>query len=289
MKKIIASLVLVLLLCSGCTEQNNSGESSFQIYYFSVGHGDAALVMCDGHNMMIDCGSSNTSGDNDLYLLDNYLQELGIEEFDYIVCSHPDKDHYSKFKDLLEGRKVNKKVLCSTTSDVVNKSEFNAFENSFKTLFKKITVPKVNDKYELGSATIDILAVNTKKYSSNSNDSSIVLMITYGNNKFLFTGDAGRTTENEMLNNNKNVKCDVLKVAHHGSYTASSDKFLNAANPEYAIFSVCSDDIIDSGILDTLEGLGTKSFRTDEKGTIICTSNGKKITLTNHNGAVLAE
>lgn len=286
MKKIFASLILILLLCSGCSDRSNGDESSFQIYYFSVGHGDAALVMCDGHNMMIDCGSrkGNSEGIQSMY---RTLEELNIEKFDYIFVSHPDDDHYSLFKEVLKNRSVSK-VFCSTKSDVVNNSEFNAFENSFKTIFKQIKVPDVGDEYMLGSAKIEVLAVNTTNYSKSSNDSSIVLMITYGNNKFLFTGDAENKTENELKN--KDIKCDVLKVAHHGSKTSSGEQFLLKANPKYAIFSVSSDDVIDGDILDTLETMNPKTqvLRTD-KGTIICTSDGNKIKFTNHQGEQLTD
>ena len=289
MKKVIVNLLLVLLLlCCGCSTTQNVKESSFKIYFFSVGHGDAALVMCDGHNMMIDCGSTNYSeGIQSMYM---ELDKLGIDKFDYIFVTHPDKDHYSLFEKVLETRNV-KKVYCSTKSNVVNKSDFNNFENSFSNIFKKIKVPKVGDRFYLGEASIDVLSVNARKYNVNSNDSSIVLMITYRNKKFLFTGDAGRRTEEEILKNKYNVKCDVLKIAHHGSGTSSGNSFLNAAHPEYAVFSVSSDDIIDGRILDTLEESNpkTKIFRTDENGMIICTCDGNRIVFTDHFGKILSE
>jgi competence protein ComEC len=293
MKKIFVSILLSLLLCCGCSnstyEQSStyelsstSEQSNFKVYFFNVGHGDSALVMCDGYNAIIDCGSNGAA--DSLYLLNFkyfFENEINIESFDYVFCTHPDKDHYSMFADIISDKKVGK-VYCSAKSSDVNKEKFNEFENSFKTIFKSIKVPSIGDKFSLGTATIEVLSVNSVPYSENSNDSSIVLMITYGDNKFLFTGDAQYTTEQMIIDSGIDIKCDILKIAHHGSSTSTSKKFLETAKPKYAIFSVSDSDNIDANIIKNLEKIGAKYWRTDEEGTIICESDGKKIKITRH-------
>lgn len=112
------------------------------------------------------------------------------------------------------------------------------------------------------------------------NASSIVLRLDFMDNSFLFTGDATSENEKEMLS--KNVQVDVLKVGHHGSKGSTSDKFLNKVNPKFAVISVAEKN--DYGhphqkVLEKLEKMDIKVYRTDVNGTIIMESNGKNISV----------
>ncbi len=104
----------------------------------------------------------------------------------------------------------------------------------------------------------------------------------YGNNSFLFTGDAEDVSEEEMLDKGYNVKADLLKVGHHGSNSSTTPSFLKAVSPKYAVISVGKGN--DYGhptqaTLDKLNNAGIQIYRTDELGTIIATSDGNNITL----------
>src|SRR5690606_17813802 len=115
------------------------------------------------------------------------------------------------------------------------------------------------------------------KYSS-LNDYSIVVKLTHGENSFLFTGDAEVFSEKEIMENNfELLDSDVLKVGHHGSTTSTSEEFLNAVSPKYAVISLGEDN--DYGhphreIIELLEGNEIEILRTDELGTIVATSDG---------------
>ena len=113
-----------------------------------------------------------------------------------------------------------------------------------------------------------------------TNDSSIVLRIDYGETSFLFTGDAEDWAEYMMIDSGANLKADVLKVSHHGSYTASTEEFLQAVQPEYTVISCGKDNEYGyphQVILDRLEGLHCTILRTDELRTIILQSDGNSI------------
>lgn len=287
MKKILISL-LTLMLLTGC--QSKTVSSPFEINFYSVGNADAALVECDGRYMMIDCGSGDVEvkDDSNIYKIDRYLQEKDITHFDYIVCTHPDNDHYKGFLDILKGDGQTRKYdtfYCSTKASIKTTQEFNSFcksikEYSSKKVFKGIKVPDVGDTFKLGDANVEVLAVNSNGEGI-GNDASIVLMITYGANKFLFTGDAEVKTEKEL--NSKKIKCDVLKVAHHGGSKSTYDDFLDKANPSYAILSVGNNNQYDHPsilVIDRLEKhIDRNKILRTSSGKITCTSDGINITI----------
>ena len=194
-------------------------NSSFSIQFIDVGQADAALIQCDNHYMMIDGGNSEDS--NIIYTI---LERNNINNLDIIVNSHAHEDHVGGLSGALTY------ASCDTILSPTDNFDSKAFEN-FKELADKnngIIIPNINDEYSLGSAKIKILSLNIGE----GNDSSIVLKITYGNTSFLFTGDAEIPGEQYLLNNNADIKANVLKVGHHGSSTSTSKEFLEEVNPE---------------------------------------------------------
>ena len=267
----IIYIIFTTLLILGCTNNNKSQKHYFTVQFLAVGDADAIFVACDDEYMMIDFGKK---GDNTT--IDNFLKEEKVEKFKYIVCTHPHDDHFGGYESVLKRKKWGTTVYCSTKDESQISTEFNRFREKAG----KIKVPKVGDHFSLGEAKVEVLAVNVDR----NNDSSIVLMITYGNTKFLFTGDAEKKTEQYLIHNNKDIKCDVLKIAHHGSSTSTSEDFLNKCKPTYAVF--CSGSNGYSDVADRLENRKIEWFSTD-KGRIIAKSDGKRISFTNSNGETL--
>lgn len=139
---------------------------------------------------------------------------------------------------LIEADKVGKIYFPKTTATT------KTFENLIKGVQNKgmqFTVPKVGETFNLGEAKCTILAPNGTSYED-ANNYSIVIKLEYGNNSFLFTGDAEDVSEKEMLDNGLDLKADVLKAGHHGSSSSSTEAFLNAVNPKYAVISVGKDN-----------------------------------------------
>lgn len=124
-------------------------------------------------------------------------------------------------------------------------------------------------------------------YGDNLNDWSAVLKVTYKNKSFLFTGDAEKASENDMLAAGMNLKADVLKIGNHGSSGSTSKAFIDAVKPTYAIISVGENNygLPDSGILARIKNVNAVVLRTDQKGTITAISDGNKITFTSTKGA----
>ena len=152
--------------------------------------------------------------------------------------------------------------------------------NALKSKNLKLTVPKVGDVLTIGNATLTFLAPNSEKYED-LNNYSIVCKLKYGNNSFLFDGDAEALSEGEILAKQLDIQADVLKVGHHGSKSSTSQAFLDKVNPKYAIISDAKGNDYGHPHQTTLDKLNAKNisvFRTDLNGTIIATSNGTDIT-----------
>ena len=148
-----------------------------------------------------------------------------------------------------------------------------------------ITIPSVGDTYTLGSSVITILGVND---GSDTNNTSIVLKITYGNTAYIFTGDAERETEQAILSRGADLSATVLKVGHHGSDTSTIYPFLREIMPEYAIISVGEGNSYGHPTDNTLSRLRDADvtvYRTDLNGDIYLTSDGQSVSITTDKSA----
>lgn len=144
-----------------------------------------------------------------------------------------------------------------------------------------LTIPSVGDTFSLGDAEVTVIAVNS--VPDDTNNTSIVLRIVYGETSFLFTGDAEEPAEDVILQSGQDIQSTVLKVGHHGSRTSTSEAFLDTVNPAYAVISCGKDNSYGHPHDITLAKLQSKDievFRTDEMGDIYCTSDGKDVTFT---------
>ena len=243
-----------------------------KVSFLDVGQADSILINANNKYMLIDAGN-NEDGEK----LVMYLKSLGIEKFDYVVGTHAHEDHIGGMDNIIDSFDIGTFYM----PDVITTTK--TFEDVLDSLEKKnlnFDTPQIGSTFDLGKAKIETIYVG--KDSKNLNNSSIILKLTYGNVSFLVTGDTESDVEKTLLN--KEIESDVLKVAHHGSNTSSSNAFLKKVNPKYAIISVGTGNSYGhpkSVILDRLEKLGTKIYRTDELGTIIVTTDGEKIEVSN--------
>lgn len=144
----------------------------------------------------------------------------------------------------------------------------------------KINVAKKGISLDLSNnSSLDFLAPVKDNYE-NTNDSSAVVKLTHGNTKFLFTGDAEKTSEKDILNSNEDLSSNVLKVGHHGSHSSSSKEFLDKINPKIAIISCGKNNDYGHPHKETMKELNKRNievYRTDIDGNIVLTSDGENI------------
>lgn len=269
---IILNFILIILLfqCSINTKENNIqiNKNTLQVHFINVGQGDSILIQVNNKNLLIDSGP-NKSEDK----LKKYLKKLNISKFDYIIATHPHEDHIGNMSYIIN----NFDVLNFYAPKVENSTK--AFETMVESLIRKdlkIKVLKANIKsIDLGkNIVVDVFSPFSNSYEDLNNYSPIV-KISYGNTSFLFTGDAEELSENEVLNAGFDLKCDVLKIGHHGSSSSTSENFLKASNPSIAVISVGEDNTYGHPTDTVLSRLKeTKIYRTDINGNIVITSDG---------------
>lgn len=256
---------------SGQETAGVSESGSFTIHFIDVGQADSALVTCDGHSMLIDGGNADDSN-----LVYSVLQRETDGHLDYVVGTHAHEDHIGGLSGAFE----------ADTADVtfcpVTEYDSKTFRN-FKTRADErgggITIPAVGDTFTLGEASVTVVAVNS--VPEDTNNTSIVIRIVYGDTSFLFTGDAEQETEEKILETGQDIESTVLKVGHHGSSTSTSQAFLDAVSPTYAVISCGKDNSYGHPHSETLAKLasaGVEVLRTDELGDIYCTSDGTEVT-----------
>lgn len=294
-------LIISMLMFSGCNGTLNELEDTFDttfsnntinnddlysdtvlddklyIHFIDVGQADCILIKNSNYNILIDGGEGKSSKD-----VINYLKELNITKLDYIFATHPHSDHIGGLPDIINNFEISNIVMPKVTHNT------KTFENLLDAIENKnllVNSPKPGEEIILDNLKLTTLAPISTKYED-LNNYSIVLKAQYGDTSFLLTGDMEKLSENEVINAGYNVKSDVLKVAHHGSSTGSTIKFLEAISPRYAIISLGVDNSYGHPHKETLSNLGKIEaiiYRTDENGTIVAISDGKSINFETEN------
>ena len=277
-KLILPLFIIILSLFLYQTNDTSNYKNQMTIHYIDVGQGDCILIQVNNKNLLIDSGPSS----NRKSLLD-YLENLNIKKLDYIIATHPHEDHIGNMDTIIRryniGSFYSPKVTHPSTT----------FENMISSLVDKNLKINILNRGVTGinlgeNTSVSVYSPLENLYSDNLNDYSPIIKITFLNNSFLFTGDAEISTENTVLSQNENLKCDILKIGHHGSSTSTSPDFITAVNPSVAIISVGKNNPYGHPtpeIISLLNSLNIKTIRTDINGSIIAISDGSNIKIYN--------
>lgn len=250
------------------------------VNFFDVGQGDSIFIISpERHQILIDGGPDNT-------VLSKVGQEMPFWDrtIDLLVLTHPDDDHLSGLIEVLKRYKVGHILWTGALKDT---NQFNEWLELLEKQDAEITISQAGQRISFAGAKIDILfpfeslAGQTIK---NTNNTSIVGRLVFGQTKFLLTGDIYQKIEKELLTAKTDLAADVLKIGHHGSKTSSSEEFIAEVNPEIAIISVGVDNKFshpNSEVLAILENFGIRVLRTDINSDIKIISDGQVLDVQN--------
>ena len=264
------------------TTPSDGQDAAFQMHFIDVGQALSVLVECDGQFMLYDGGNVDDGS-----LVVSYLQNQGVEQLEYVFCSHAHEDHVGGLAAALAyfpAYHVYSPVTEASTKCFKDFVKYTQQQNL------QVEVPAVGTQWALGSATVTLLGPVTQY--SETNNTSLVLRIDYGVTSFLLTGDMENTAETDLVNSGANLKADVLQVGHHGSSTSTSYLFLNAVLPEMGVISCGTGNKYGHPHEETLSILRDAKvdvYRTDLLGTITVSSDGQNYTVATEHFATDAE
>ncbi|MBU0671296.1 MBL fold metallo-hydrolase [Patescibacteria group bacterium] len=278
MKLLKITTAIILCLCSlGGVMYYQMQPHDLEVYFFDVGQGDAILIRTpENQDILIDAGPD----DKIVYHLGNTLP-FWDRDLELVILTHPHEDHVAGMPDVLKKYEVDKVLYMDVEYENTNFDEM-------KRLIEEKGI-EANETYWGDEFYFDSnIKLETLFPFINSdlngfedlNDTSIVNKLVYGENEFLFTGDAGQDIEEQILGNGIEVEADILKVGHHGSKYSSSQEFLDAIGPEAAIYQVGLGNSFKHPHFITiwnLDNMGVDQYRTDEQGTIKVESNGENV------------
>ncbi len=231
-----------------------------------VGQGDATLLQGPDFTILVDAGRHER---NDVV---PYLKNLGIESIDLLIGTHPHADHIGQFPEVLEAFEVQEVWMSGSLHTTL------IFERTLDAILASNAAynePRMGDSFTFGSANIDV--VSPHEITGDLNDDSVVTRIQFGDVNFLFAGDAEIEAEREMVRSGHDLSATILQVGHHGSRTSSTIEFLEAVQPEIAIYSAGRDNRYEHPhpeIVDRYEQMDITLYGTDQYGTIIVESDG---------------
>lgn len=239
-------------------------SDDYRITFIDVGQGDSTVIKSKKACVLIDAGA-----DKDARKIRVILDRLKVKTIDLAVLSHLDSDHISGMRDIIENYKV-KRIVTGKISERYFPDSPSLNELDYAVDLNNVDYDCVKAGEKLSVGDIDIDVISPKFEYGKSNEDSAVLKIICGGKKLLFTGDISSKVEKDIMRKN-DVKADILKVPHHGSYTATSKKFLQAVNPSFAVVSVSkynNYNLPNLKVMRRLYGYGCKVLRTDEMGNV---------------------
>lgn len=258
--------------------ENLSDSAEAQVYFIDVGQGDSELIRLkdSGIDILIDAGTRSTKQE-----LADYLKELGVDDIDILIGTHPHEDHIGGMAKIIEEFPIGTLYLPETSDEMTPTTKtYESLLDAAESKNVTVRTASAGDVLlEQGNTSFKVLSPSHTDYD-NLNDYSIVTRLKVGDTAFLFQGDAETPVEEEILDSGADVSCDVIKLGHHGSSTSSSRAYLEAANPSAAVISCGVGNEYGHPhreTMDSLEKLSITPYRTDTQKTLLAETDGKTI------------
>lgn len=247
------------------------------VAFLDVGQGDAVFIRSpSGTQMLIDSGR-----DGSVLRELSAVMSFSDRDLDHILITHPDSDHVTGFKEILDRYTVLNVIRTENESD---SPIWEAIDRAIEEEGSQVHIARRGHRYDLGGgAVLEILFPDTDPSGMESNTSSIVARLVFGDTAFMLTGDSPKSIEEYLvLVEGEHLKSDVLKVGHHGSRTSTSELFLAEVDPDYAVISSGLNNSYGHPhveVTDLLFNYGVKTYNTAEEGRVVFHSDGRVVEL----------
>ncbi len=248
------------------------------VSFLDVGQGDSALVeLASGKTVLLDGGGTRDNRfDIGRRVVAPYLWNRGIRTLDLIILSHPHPDHMNGMPFLLRKFNVGELWSSGVDRDLPGYDAFSAAADENKIFRRSMTAE--SSPATLGDSELRILhpkpgfAPKARKAYQAENDRSLVVRIADSGRTFLFPGDIGEASERCLIKDRQNLKCDLLKVPHHGSKSSSTDSFVSETSPGIVVATVGRGNPYrhpSPEVVERYEKTGSRLCRTDTDGAVI--------------------
>lgn len=238
-------------------------DDKLELHFIDVGQGDSLLLRTRGRDVLVDTGGSLLSNYVGEQITLPYLQKLGVNRLDGVVISHFDADHSGGLSSLIGNIKINNIYGSYIPDDAHLYAKIKESQIPYKTL-------KAGDRFRINEYISCHVLWPRDIGNLSSNNKSLVLLMDYKGYKILLTGDIEREVEQQMLKVLPS-NIHILKVAHHGSSTSTSQEFLEVARPVNSIISAGRDNQFGhphDDVIERLEGVSSDIYRTDQMGLV---------------------
>ncbi len=257
-----------------------SRPQPFRLAMLDVGQGEGLVAISPERQVILIDGGGDVTGwraDVGRSVIVPYLQSRGVRKIDLLVLTHTDADHCNGLLSVLKEVPV-ARVLDGTSQHNPAAIEYNALKREILRQRIPITMAQAGERMNLGSIKLEILSPSSPAMTGDNNN-SVVLRLDYESTSLLLTGDMEREAEERLLARGANLRCTILKAAHHGSHTSSTQPFLNAAQPQAALISCGRYNQFGhpaTDVLHRLDATGIPVFRTDLDGAVEVFSDGRQ-------------
>lgn len=276
----------VLFTKTGLVSAPAQVEGDLKVHFIDVGQGDCTLIQTETENILVDAGER---GNGDTIIA--YLRAQKVDDLDLVVATHPHSDHIGSMPDVLEDFPA-KEMLFANVPDVLTPTS-RIYEKLLDTVEAQdipVTDAAPGLQYEIGGGALITVLGPVSGEAKDLNNTSVVFRLDYGATSFLFTGDAEKESEREILKSplRGNLRADVLKLGHHGSSTSTTAEWLNAIQPKIAVALLGVDNEYGHPHRETLEKLKKAQvtlYRSDLNGTIVIGSDGETLSVATERAA----
>ena len=261
---IILIVLIITFLFFVYANKKTSNDYDFKIYFFNAGKADAILLSKNNKYIMIDTGEESLRDD-----ILTYFKSNNITRLEYLIITHFDKDHIGSASSIIDNIEIGEILQSNSPKDSIFYTNYlNSLSN------KSITPITVSGNYGLSLDDIEII-VNGPETKYETNNSSLIVSMTYKDNKFLFMGDAENARIKDYLNNNTE-SYDFIKIPYHGNYLKKLDDLLDIVKPSYGVITCSTTEGCEDKTLEVLYNHNIKYYMT-KNGSLSVLSNGKNI------------